>query len=557
MGKKQHSKDQLYLTNSESSAQVGRKQSNFHIPYKTLPFDCCAISFRPFETPMCTADGVVFDLLNIVPYLKKFRRHPVTGAPLAATDLIRLQFHKNGDGKYHCPVTFKVFNQHTHIVAIKQTGNVYAYDAVRELNIKAKCMRDLLDDTPFARADVITIQDPSDGSAREIERFSHVKEDLSAAAVRKDDNVRHSDATSRVMSQLTKGASSSSAAASSSAAKASSSSAAASSSSAAAPGGAPPKAAKPAPPRWQQTTSAHAAGFTSTALTPVTSNEIAPLSDDEVRRQRYAYLKAKKKKAYAQLQTSHGNLNLELHCDAAPMAVDNFITLCGRNYYDGVPFHRLIRNFMVQGGDPTGTGTGGESAWGAPFKDEISNKWKHDGRGVLSMANSGPTTNGSQFFFTFKSCAHLDGKHTVFGRVVGGLDTLAKMERVAADKDDRPQQPITITGAAVFSNPFDGLDDEIAAAHAADADPLAAKAAAAAKRQEEDAQAWYNVAAAAPKPVREGVSVGRFMKLPAWSEPAAAAAAERAAPAAAAEADAPPPKKAKRAAGGFGDFSGW
>ena len=216
MGKKQHSKDQLYLTNSESSAQVGRKQSNFHIPYKTLPFDCCAISFRPFETPMCTADGVVFDLLNIVPYLKKFRRHPVTGAPLAATDLIRLQFHKNGDGKYHCPVTFKVFNQHTHIVAIKQTGNVYAYDAVRELNIKAKCMRDLLDDTPFARADVITIQDPSDGSAREIERFSHVKEDLSAAAVRKDDNVRHSDATSRVMSQLTKGAASSSAAASSS-----------------------------------------------------------------------------------------------------------------------------------------------------------------------------------------------------------------------------------------------------------------------------------------------------------------------------------------------------
>ena len=87
MGKKQHSKDQLYLTNSESSAQVGRKQSNFHIPYKTLPFDCCAISFRPFETPMCTADGVVFDLLNIVPYLKKFRRHPVTGAPLAATDV--------------------------------------------------------------------------------------------------------------------------------------------------------------------------------------------------------------------------------------------------------------------------------------------------------------------------------------------------------------------------------------------------------------------------------------------------------------------------------------
>ena len=101
------------------------------------------------------------------------------------------------------------------------------------------------------------------------------------------------------------------------------------------------------------------------------------------------------------------------------------------------------------------------------------------------------------------------------------------------------------------------LDEEFASATVNAITFLCGKTTAAAKRQEEDAQAWYNVAAAAPKPVREGVSVGRFMKLPAWSEPAAAAAAERAAPAAAAAADAPPPKKAKRAAGGFGDFSGW
>ena len=144
---------------------------------------------------------------------------------------------------------------------------------------------------------------------------------------------------------------------------------------------------------------------------------------------------------------------------------------------------------------------------------------------------------------------------------LGGLDTLAKIERVTADKDDRPQEPITITATTVFSNPFDGVDEEVAAAHAAEADPLAAKAAAAAKQREEDAQPWYNVERSAPKPVRDGVSVGRFLKLPTWSEPpaaaggggAAAAAAERAA-----EADAPPPKKPKRAAGGgFGDFSGW
>lgn len=87
---------------------------------------------------MCTADGSVFDLLNIVPYLKKYRRHPVTGEPLAASDLIKLHFHKNGEGKYHCPVMFKPFTQHTHIVAIRPTGNVFCYEAVKELNLKVR-----------------------------------------------------------------------------------------------------------------------------------------------------------------------------------------------------------------------------------------------------------------------------------------------------------------------------------------------------------------------------------------------------------------------------------
>ena len=94
MGKKQHSKDQLYVTSTEWAVEWGGKKNISHIPYKTLPFDCCAISFRPFETPMCTADGVIFDIVNIVPYLKKFRKHPVTGNPLAASDLTKLKFTK-------------------------------------------------------------------------------------------------------------------------------------------------------------------------------------------------------------------------------------------------------------------------------------------------------------------------------------------------------------------------------------------------------------------------------------------------------------------------------
>ena len=158
MGKKQHSKDQLYLTPTEWQADWGGKKHALHLPWKTLPYNCCAISFRPFEVPMCTKDGSCFDLCNIVPYLKKFKRHPVTGDPLAAGDLTKLKFQKNAEGNHHCPVLFKIFNNHTHIVAIRTSGHVYCHEAVKELNLKAKCMRDLIDDTPFTRDDIITLQ---------------------------------------------------------------------------------------------------------------------------------------------------------------------------------------------------------------------------------------------------------------------------------------------------------------------------------------------------------------------------------------------------------------
>jgi len=560
MGKKQHSKDQLYITQTEWKHDWGGAKVNATVPYKVLPFDCCAISFRPFEgVPMCTADGIVFDLLNIVPYLKKYRRHPVTGGALAASDLFKLQFHKNGEGKYHCPVLFKIFNQHSHIVAIKTTGNVYSYEAVKELNLKTRNLKDLIDNTPFTREDVVTIQDPSDGSRRELERFSHVTEKLSAKAT-SGDTIRANDATSRVLAQLPGASKASSSAAGSSSGKApmgapppkkQQAAVAATSATKAAP--APPKPA----PRWLQTTGAHSAGFTSTAVTPVTVNEIAALSDEEAARQRYAFLKAKKKKAYAQLHTSHGNLNIELHVDVVPMTCENFITLVDRGYYNGVQFHRLLKNFMVQGGDPTGTGNGGESMWGKPFKDEISSKLKHEGRGVLSMANSGPDSNGSQFFITFKSAVHLDGKHSVFGKVVGGFDTLAKIEKVATDEEDRPTEPVSFLSASVFVNPLEGLDAEMEDAHARASDPAAAKAHDEALKANEDSQAWYNTPTAQPTAYRAGV--GKYISQAAYSgsAPQATAAPTPAVDEALAAAEANPPPKKKAKGGGFGDFSGW
>ncbi|CAI6010123.1 unnamed protein product, partial [Closterium sp. NIES-65] len=116
------------------------------------------VSFTPFEDPVCSPEGHVYDIVNIVPYIQKFKRNPVTGKPLALKDLIKLHFHKNADGEYHCPVLKKVFTEFTHIVAVKTTGNVFCYEAIKELNVKPKNWKELLTDEPFTRADIITIQ---------------------------------------------------------------------------------------------------------------------------------------------------------------------------------------------------------------------------------------------------------------------------------------------------------------------------------------------------------------------------------------------------------------
>jgi peptidyl-prolyl cis-trans isomerase B (cyclophilin B) len=119
----------------------------------------------------------------------------------------------------------------------------------------------------------------------------------------------------------------------------------------------------------------------------------------------------------AHLETARGAIRIQLHADKAPQTVKNFEQLAGKGFYDGLKFHRVIANFMIQAGCPRGDGTGGP---GYTFKDEFHPELKHDGPGVLSMANAGPNTNGSQFFITHLATPHLDGKHSVFGRVIEG-----------------------------------------------------------------------------------------------------------------------------------------
>ena len=155
------------------------------------------------------------------------------------------------------------------------------------------------------------------------------------------------------------------------------------------------------------------------------------------------------------LHTTHGELKIELFCQACPKTTYNFLALSASGAYEGSPFHRSIPGFMIQGGSPaSGTTKQSDSIYGGTFDDEVKSSLKHHGRGIVSMANKGPSTNGSQFFFTFAAAPHLDGKNTVFGRLLEGWDTLDKMEAVEVDRKNRPLEPIKIERVQIHANPL-------------------------------------------------------------------------------------------------------
>jgi peptidylprolyl isomerase len=149
------------------------------------------------------------------------------------------------------------------------------------------------------------------------------------------------------------------------------------------------------------------------------------------------------------LETTQGHVEIELYPSEAPLAVANFVGHIEKGYYNDLTFHRVIDGFMIQGGDPLGTGTGGESIWGKPFPDEFSEKLRFDTEGLLAMANSGPTTNGSQFFITTGKPNWLNDKHTIFGKIVVGYDNVVKIEKTETGPGDKPVETQKIVKAYI------------------------------------------------------------------------------------------------------------
>ncbi|KAL3800597.1 hypothetical protein ACHAW5_001065 [Stephanodiscus triporus] len=458
--------------------------SSLHSSSRPLPFDCCALTLTPYAAPVCTADGVIFDNAAITPHLMRHRCDPITGRPMTSRDLIVLNMDRDeSTGRWQCPVLNRPFTDRTAVVAIRQTppgneANVYSREAYRELNVKAKNYLDLTSGLKFdPKVDVITLQDPDDEDLcrlRDIRNFAHIRQLREEEALRQQNeanvvgsNVTHSVTAARIMEKLDREKRKRERSAEDRARKLllrtddhdHDDDDAPSSSSTGVSKGEKVSIYTDELLTSVNLTSGRASGsLTSTTMAIVRENKARLATEEEIIASQCEQLGRLKKKGMVRVFTNMGAMDVEVHCDIVPRTAMNFLLLARNGEYDGCKFHRSIPNFMIQGGKKPGIkgGDGGGSAWERPFPDEFDDRLTHAGPGVVSMANSGPGTNGRQFFITYKSCAHLDRKHSVFGRVVGGLEILRRLEEVPTDKEtDRPLETVRIESIEIIDNPVD------------------------------------------------------------------------------------------------------
>lgn len=410
--------DRNYITSREWSEDFGGAKPKPNHEFRPLPFDHCSLTLLPFIRPVCDLKGNVFDRDAIVEYIIKFDKiNPVDGSDLGYDDLIELKFFRNGDNAMHCPITLKTFSGYSHIVVVPGSGRVYSMEGLKRLQLK-----DFVTDELIEKDSLITLQDPNNPQKRNWTRF---KEHMPSETM---EVVNPSGLAGRVVSLVSQERSK------------------------LLPSiNAPTKEeSRKSGQRAVHSTGKLAASLTSTAMTPEVHQEYAMLSKWEV------FAKsALNSSAHATIRTNRGDLHFELFPAKAPKCVYNFLKLAREGYYTGCKFHRLIPGFMLQGGDPTGTGKGGESVFGKPFHETPS--IPHSSRGLISMANLGrPTTNTSQFFITLAPCAHLDYLHPVFGKMLHGGAVLDAIEVTQTEeRTNMPLEDIFIEDVIVVDYPFD------------------------------------------------------------------------------------------------------
>jgi peptidyl-prolyl cis-trans isomerase-like 2 len=434
-----------------------------------LPFAHCALTLLPYETPVCNAAGIIFDNAAVVKFILRHKIDPVTGLPAdSSKSLIRLNMDQNEEGAWQCPILTKPFTDRSKVVAVIQPGerneaNVYSYEAYYELNVKARNYEDLLTGKKFDKEkDVISIFDPADDQLnrmRDISTFYHIQHarELLDWKDESSDNVRHSLTATRVMDTIRKNQAKEMEHQKLAEKKRKADSMTESKLSTV-------KYFKDGKQlvvlaedvtgvKYTEGQGGAATSLTSTVTNVSDQNRMREATDEEIIAAQGNVMRKLKKKGYVRITTNHGTIVLELQCDIAPRTCMNFLGLCKLGKYDNSKFHRLIPGFMIQGGMPSNPEEKEECLWGGSFPDEFDDRLKHTSEGILSMANAGPGTNKQQFFLTFKSCPHLDRKHSVFGTVVEGTEVLKQLESIAVDKKERPLQEVKIIKTEVMVDP--------------------------------------------------------------------------------------------------------
>ena len=450
MGRKKNNRDKLFQTYQELCDKWSEDKINVDNNVKYLPFNYCSISLTPFNDAVCDEKGNIFENKYIIPYIAKFHKNPISGNNMTVKDLIHLNIKRGNNGDLLCPISLKELNYNMKIIAIKETGNVYSYDVYKKLNKDISNYKDLLTDIPFKKENVILLNDPN--NKKLIPSFNYIKHKDEVVFMTKlvnetedhekvkeinlpsnyeeiienyeKDNSKDKQRRLEVIDIINNKESISFVDSLNKQVKEEY--------------GNYLKIEKEIEEllyenklpmneikskinissncflyhlkqneNWKKyfhnnksrilSNGKMALSLTSTQMELNTiSSQLIP-NDDELRTIYYNIVKSLQKKAFVKLSTNLGDLNLEIFCNYAPMASENFIELCSKGLYNNNKFHRLIRNFIIQGGDIKEN-----NIFGHNFKDEFNNKYSHNQKGILSMANSGSNTNNTQFFFYFR-----------------------------------------------------------------------------------------------------------------------------------------------------------